>query len=68
MDMNLGRKKTLEINIGLGQEVALYLAKDLERSFCTIYFDNFFNNPELIRKYSKKASMVLEKFELTESK
>ena len=68
MDIYLGRKKTLEFNIGLGEEVVLQLEKDLERSFCTIYFENFFNSPELIKKYSKKTFMVLEKFELTESK
>ena len=68
MDIFLGKKQTPEFNLGLGEEVVLQLKKDLEQSFCTVYFDNFFNSPKLIEKYSKKAFMVLEQFEPTESK
>ena len=44
MDMYLRRKKTPEFDLGLGEEVVLQLTKDLERSFCTVFFDNFFNS------------------------
>ena len=54
MDIYLGRKQTPEFNLGLGEEVVLQLTKDLEQSFCTVYFDNFFNNPKLIEKLFQK--------------
>ena len=54
MDIYLGRKQTPEFNLGLGEEVVLQLTKDLERSFCTVYFDNFFNSPKLIEKLFQK--------------
>ena len=55
MDIYLGRKQTLEFNLVLGEEVALQLTKYFQRSFCTVYFDNFFNNPKLIDKLSQKV-------------
>ena len=55
MDIYLGRKQTPEFNLGLGEEVVLQLTKDLERSFCTAYFDNFFNSPKLIEKLFQKG-------------
>ena len=55
MDIYLGRKQTPEFNLGLGEEVVLQLTKDLERSFCTVYFDNFFNSPKLIEKLFQKV-------------
>ena len=55
MDIYLGRKQTPEFNLGLGEEVVLQLTKDLERSFCTVYFDNFFNSPKLIEKLFQKG-------------
>ena len=62
MVIYLGRKQTLEFNLGLGKKIVLQLPKDLERSFCTDYFDNFFNSPKLIENYSKKVFMALEQF------
>ena len=41
MVIYLGRKQTPELNLGLEEEVVLQLTKDLEWSFCTVYFDNF---------------------------
>ena len=55
MDIFLGRNQTPEFNLGLEEEVALQLTKDLERSFCTVYFDNFFNSPKLIEKLFQKV-------------
>ena len=55
MDSYLGRKQTPEFNLGLEEEVVLQLTKDLERSFCTVYFDNFFNSPKLIEKLFQKG-------------
>ena len=55
MDIYLGRKQTPEFNLGLGEEVVLQLMKVLERSFCTVYFDNFFNTPKLTEKLFQKS-------------
>ena len=55
MDIYVGRKQTPGFNLGLGEEVVLQLTKDLERSFCTAYFDNFFNSPKLIEKLFQKG-------------
>ena len=55
MDIYLRRKQTPKFNLGIGEEVVLQLTKDLERSFCTVYFDNFFNSPKLIEKLFAKA-------------
>ena len=55
MDIYLGRKQTPEFNLGLGEEVVLQLTKDLERSFCTVCFDNFFNSPMLIENLFQKG-------------
>ena len=59
MDMYLGRKQTLEFNLALGEEVVLQLTKELERSFCTVYLDNFFNSPKLIEKLFQKDIYVV---------
>ena len=55
MDIYLGRKQKPEFILGLGEEVVLQLTKDLEQSFCTVYFDNFFNSPKLIAKLFQKG-------------
>ena len=55
MGIYLGRKQTPVFNLGLWEEVVLQLTKDFERSFCTVYFDNFFNNPKLIEKVCQKG-------------
>ena len=55
IDIYLGRIQTPEFNLGLGEEAFLQLTKDLERSFCTVYFDNFFNSPKLIEKLFQKS-------------
>ena len=38
MDIYLERKQTPEFSLGFGDEVVLRLTKDLEQSFCTVYF------------------------------
>ena len=55
MFIYLVRKQTPEFNLGLGKEVVLQLTKELERSFCTAYFDNFFNSPKLIGQLFQKG-------------
>ena len=55
MDIYLGRKQTPEFSLSLGEETVLQLMKDLERSFCTVYFDKFFNSPKLIEKLFQKG-------------
>ena len=51
---NMVIKQTPECNLGLGEEVVLQLTKDLERLFCTVYIDSFFNSPKLIEKLFQK--------------
>ena len=55
MDVNLGRKQTPAFNLGFWEEVVLQLTKDLEQSFCIVYFDNFFNSQKLIEKLFQKG-------------
>ena len=55
MNIFLGRKQTPEFNLGLEEEVVLQLRKNLERSFCTVYFDNLFNSLKLIEKLFQKG-------------
>ena len=55
MDIYLGRKQTPEFSLGLEEKVVLQLMKDLERSFSTVYFDNFFNSPKSIKKLFQKG-------------
>jgi len=47
-DLYLGRKKNSELNLGEG--VVLTLSEKLKGTYCTLYFDNFFNSPLLVRK------------------
>ena len=44
----LGRKQNVEVNIGEG--VVMQLSEKLKGTFCTLFFDNFFNSPLLINK------------------
>ena len=55
MDIQLGREQTTEFKLGLEEEVVLQLTNDLERSFCTVYFGNFFNSPKVIEKLFQKG-------------
>ena len=55
MDIYLERIQTPEFNLGLGEEVVLPLTKDLEQSFSTVYYDNFFNSPKLIETLFQKG-------------
>ena len=52
MDIFLKRKQTPELV--LGKEVVIQLIKDLELSFCTVNYDNFFYSPKLIEKLFQK--------------
>ena len=52
MDIYLDKEQNKEFT--LGKEVVLQLTKDLEGSFCTVYFENFFNSPILIEKLFDK--------------
>ena len=42
-------------NLGIGKEVVLQLTKNLERSFCAVYLDNFFNSSNLTKTLFKKS-------------
>ena len=47
-DLYLGRKKNPQLNLGEG--VVLQLSEKLKGTYCTLFLDNFFNNPSLIGK------------------
>ena len=41
-------------SLSVGEEVVPQLTKNLGRSFCTVYFDNFLNSLKLIEKLFQK--------------
>ena len=47
-DLYLGKKK--ESEIGLGENVVLTLSEKLKGTYCTLFFDNFFNSPTLVSR------------------
>ena len=49
----LGKKEKTELR--LGESVVLNLSQKLEGSYCTLYFDNFFNSPLLVNKFYEKG-------------
>ena len=51
-EIYLGKKHEVELN--LGESVILKMYKGLEKSYCIVYFDNFFNSHLLILKLFKK--------------
>ena len=46
MDMYLGKKQQLEHS--LGEEVVIQLSQKLNDTYCTLFFNNFFNSPSLV--------------------
>ena len=60
----VGKKEKTEL--GLGESVVLNLSQKLEGSYCTLYFDNFFNSPLLVTNFMKKDCTVLGQFEKTD--
>ena len=60
MDTYVGRKQKPEFNLGLRKKVVLQLTKDLERSFSTVYFDNFFDRPKFIKQLFQKSIYGIE--------
>ena len=54
-DLYLGRKKKVEGN--LGESVVFMLSEKLKGTYCTLYFDNFFNSPTLIDKLLKERQI-----------
>ena len=56
LDMYLGRKESIEYN--LGESVLFNLATSLNDSYCTLFFDNFFYSPNLIKKKKKKKTFI----------
>ena len=53
LELYLGKKDEAELN--LGESVVSKMCKVLEKSLCTVYFDNFFNSPLLISNLFKKG-------------
>ena len=47
-DFYLGKKEKTEEN--LGPSVVFKMIECLENSYCTVFFNNFFNSPSLITK------------------
>ena len=54
MNMYLGKKQSSWFNLVLGEEVVLQLTKLFEKYFYSVYFDNFFNSPTLVKKLFEK--------------
>ena len=48
-DLYLGKKKD-GVQYNLGESVILQLSEKLKNTFCTLFFDNFFNSPILVEK------------------
>ena len=44
----LGKKQNVEVNLGEG--MVMQLSEKFKGTFCTLFFDNFFNSPLLINK------------------
>lgn len=59
MDMYLGKKECSKFKLGLGEEVVQQLTRPMEKSFCADYFDNYFNNPNLVKKLFGKKNYVI---------
>ena len=53
--MKLMKERNTRVQSRFGEEVVLQLTKDLERLFCNVYFNNFFNSPNLIEKLFQKG-------------
>ena len=53
LELYLGKKDEIELN--LGESVELKMCKVLEKNYCIVNFDNFFNIPLLISKLFKKG-------------
>ena len=47
-DLYLGKKQNVAVNLGEG--VVMQLSEKLKCTFCTLFFDNFFNSPLLTKK------------------
>ena len=47
-DLYLGEKENVEVK--LGKNVVMQLSEKFKAIFCTLFLDNFFNNPLLINK------------------
>ena len=63
LDLYLGKKeKTEEI---LGPSVVLKVTEILKNSYCTVFFDNFFNSPSLITNSMTEVCMELVLLERT---
>ena len=54
LDLYLGKKEKTEKN--LGPSVVLKMTECLENSYCTAFFDNFFNSPSLVTKLYDRRS------------
>ena len=53
IELYLGKKD--EVGLNLVESVVLKMCKVLEKSYCTVYFDNFFNSSLLISKLFRKG-------------
>ena len=48
-------EKKGEVELNLHESVVLIMCKILEKSYCTVYFNNFFSSPLRILKLFKKS-------------
>ena len=54
-DLYFGKKQNVEVN--LGEDMVMQLSEKLKGTFCTLFFDNFFNSPLLINKLFEENIM-----------
>ena len=53
MDMYLGKKQQVEHRLGEG--VVLLLSQKLNETYCTLFFDNFYNSPYLVETLHQRG-------------
>ncbi len=53
-ELYLGKRKNTE-ELGIGEGVVLGLSEGLKNKFATLYFDNFFNSPTLIKRLYERG-------------
>ena len=54
-DLYFGKKQNVEVD--LGEDMVMHLSEKLKGTFCTLFFDNFFNSPLLINKLFEENIM-----------
>ena len=59
LDLYLGKKEKTEEILGPSVVLKVTVLKILKNSYCTVFFDNFFNSPSLITNSMTEVCMEL---------